>query len=208
MRAVRRAPGMESGFWRRLTRLYWSIPARRARPASVAFNAFKTLVQSLSMWFVFLAAGPFLVWNVESRLLALDWPLRRFGAWPLVSVGLFLVGWIVAWASAWCLIRWGDGTPLPLDATNRLVVRGPYRVVRNPMAFASLLQGAAIGVGLGSPLVVAYVLAGALMWNFGARPWEERDMETRFGDEFRAYKAQVRCWIPRLKPYRQEEGSS
>ena len=80
----------------------------------------------------------------------------------------------------------------------------PYRYVQSPMAMASLLQGAAVGVVLGSSLVLAYALAGALIWNFVARPWEERDLEARFGAHSRAYGRHVRCWIPRVSPYEPE----
>ncbi len=182
----------------------FEVPARRARPASVAFNIFKTLVQGSLMCLTFLVIGPFLVWRLETALLRHGWPLARFAFPPAGALTLFGAGLLVAWGSAWTLVRFGDGTPLPLDATNKLVVRGPYRWVRNPMACASLLQGAAVGLFLGSPLVLLYVASGALLWNVTARLWEEHDMETHFGEEFRHYKREVRCWIPRLHPYSRE----
>lgn len=73
------------------------------------------------------------------------------------------------------------------------------------MACASLLQGVAVGFALGSPLVLLYVLCGALTWNTLARPWEEADMEARFGDAFVNYKQAVRCWLPRLHPFSPDE---
>jgi len=48
---------------------------------------------------------------------------------------------------------------------------------------------------------LAYVACGAVLWNFLARPWEERDLEFQFGEHYRAYKRAVRCWLPRLRPY-------
>ncbi len=191
----------ESGFDGRLKRLIDAVPARRARPASVAFNTFKTLVQSFWMWLVFLGIGPFCVWKFETHLLERGWFLARFSGSFAAAIILFCASWLVAWASAWALIRWGEGTPLPFDATRKLVVRGPYRWVRNPMACASLLQGVAVALFLGSPLVFAYVVCGASLWNLLARPWEERDMERQFGAEFRAYQRVVRCWWPRFPPY-------
>jgi protein-S-isoprenylcysteine O-methyltransferase Ste14 len=53
---------------------------------------------------------------------------------------------------------------------------------------------------LSSWLVVAYALAGSLVWNSVVRPLEEADLEGRFGDEFRRYRSSVRCWWPRLMP--------
>ncbi len=99
------------------------------------------------------------------------------------------------------MVRYGDGTPLPADCTRRLSIAGPYRYVRNPMAMGSLAQGFAVGLFLGSPLVLLYALAGTLGWNFVVRPWEEHDLEQRFGEPYRRYRDAVRCWIPRLHPF-------
>lgn len=185
----------------RLKAFYWSLPSRRARPASWKRNLAKTLVQTLLMWTAFLLIGPFIAWQIESWLPEQGWPLARFKQYFILAIALFIFGWLIAWWSAWVLGRWGDGTPLPVDATNKLVVRGPYRWVRNPMAAGSLLQGAAIGFAVGSPLILIYILAGALMWNTLARPWEEADMRARFGTNCERYQKSVRCWIPRLSAY-------
>ena len=95
----------------------------------------------------------------------------------------------------------GEGTPLPTACARQLVVAGPYAYVRNPMAVFGLAQGAAVGIALGSWLVLAYVAAGGLLWNAVVRPAEEADMERRFGDAYRRYREQVRCWVPRRASY-------
>ena len=110
-------------------------------------------------------------------------------------------GSAMAELSACFLVARGEGTPLPTSCPARLVITGPYRYIRNPMATGSLMQGIAIGVWLGSPLILLYVALGISAWNFLARPWEERDLEARFGPAYAHYRAQVRCWIPRLRPY-------
>jgi protein-S-isoprenylcysteine O-methyltransferase Ste14 len=92
----------------------------------------------------------------------------------------------------------GAGTPLPSAMPNHLVIAGPYRWVRNPMAVAGITQGVAVGLVLGSWLVIAYSMIGSLLWNYAVRPLEEADLEERFGAEFRQYRDAVRCWIPRV----------
>lgn len=94
----------------------------------------------------------------------------------------------------------GEGTPLPADSPRKLIIVGQYRYVRNPMAMSSLMQGLCVALWLNSPLVAGYVVAGALLWNFLARPWEEADLKRRFGEPFRLYRREVRCWWPRLLP--------
>jgi protein-S-isoprenylcysteine O-methyltransferase Ste14 len=115
------------------------------------------------------------------------------------SVVFLLASALGLWSAVAMSMR-GGGTPLPSAMPNQLVVAGPYRFVRNPMAIAGIVQGAAVGLMLSSWLVVAYALAGSLVWNSVVRPLEEADLEARFGDEFRRYKRAVRCWRPRLMP--------
>ena len=46
----------------------------------------------------------------------------------LIGLGLVLVVWTVR-----LFVTLGKGTLAPWDATTKLVVRGPYRHIRNPM---------------------------------------------------------------------------
>jgi protein-S-isoprenylcysteine O-methyltransferase Ste14 len=152
------------------------------------------------MWTVFLFIGPFLAYQLES-LCGLGRFRFAFPGQLFIAASIFVLGWIIAWASAYFMVMYGEGTPLPIDATHKLVIVGPYRYIRNPMAFSSLVQGAAVGLGAGSPLILAYIAVGALLWNYLARPWEEADLAGKFGAEYLAYQNEVRCWAPRLRPY-------
>jgi protein-S-isoprenylcysteine O-methyltransferase Ste14 len=168
-----------------------------ARPASPWRNLAKTLLQTAAMWGTFLLALPLAVSAFECRFL--EWeivpppPWLGWGPFVLLgSVGLYC-------GLLFCLH--GQGTPLPLDATTRFLVLGPYRWVRNPMAMAGIGQGVIVGWMLGSPLAIAYALLGGAVWHWLARPWEERDLEHRFGEAYLAYRRRVRNWIPALRPY-------
>jgi protein-S-isoprenylcysteine O-methyltransferase Ste14 len=95
----------------------------------------------------------------------------------------------------------GRGTPLPLDHAHELVVVGPYRYVRNPMAVSGVGQGLMVALFLGSPLVAVYALMGSGIWQHIFRPLEEDDLAARFGADYENYRREVKCWIPRLTPY-------
>ena len=179
-------------------RLFSRVRGRVARPASVGWNVAKTLAQSLTMWVIFLFLLPAAVYYVEG---VVGLGSYRFGSavWQGVGVGLFVVGWVLAYASAGFMVVKGKGTPLPADCPRELVVAGPYRYVRNPMAMGSFAQGMAVGLFLGSPLVVGYALVGAVGWNYLVRPWEGMDLERRFGQAYVRYREGVRCWVPRLR---------
>lgn len=183
-----------------LIRRGYALRGRVAAPAPVRTNLTKTLAQSLTMWAIFLGLAPAGVYRLETRLGLGRYRLRAPG-WRGLSIALFLLGWGVAWASAVVLVVTGEGTPLPLDAPRKFVVAGPYRYLRNPMAVGSILQGIAVGLFRRSPLIVLYALLGAGSWNVLARPWEEQDLEQRFGAAYTRYRAEVRCWIPRPTPY-------
>lgn len=174
---------------------------RRAAPARPAWNLTKTLVQIVVLWTLALAIVPWLIDRIATEM-----GIARFHFAGQRAIGLALFG-VVSAANVWAgvvIAWWGEGTPLPLDTTHRLVVRGPYAFVRNPMAIGGLAQGAAVGLAMGSWPVMAYALAGGLLWNYALRPLEEADMAARYGAAYEEYRRHVRCWIPRLKPYRPE----
>jgi protein-S-isoprenylcysteine O-methyltransferase Ste14 len=185
-------------------RLASLIPARPrvARHASRAFNTAKTVAQIVVMWSVLLAAVPLALARAEEA-----WGLARWPGRPLLGAGLFGAMSLLGLVTANVLVRDGRGTPLPLDTARELVVSGPYRHVRNPMAIFGFGQGLAVGLWLGSPAVFAYTAVGMAIWQWLARPWEEADLEGRFGSRYLRYKAAVPCWIPRLLPY-QEPGAT
>lgn len=93
----------------------------------------------------------------------------------------------------------GVGTPAPVAPTEKLVVGGLYRHVRNPMYLAVgavILGQAAV---LGRWVLVAYALVfAAIVWSF-VHWYEEPTLRRRFGTEYEAYLRAVPGWWPRLK---------
>lgn len=172
------------------------LPVRVARAASPRWNLAKTAIQALAFWFVFLVAAPL---AIVALVDALKIPDARFGslASAVVGVAVAVGASALSVASAITMARVGEGTPLPLDTARRLVTRGPYRVIRNPMAVAGIAQGIGVGLILGSPWVVGYALAGAVVWHVAIRPGEEADLSARFGDDYREYRGRVPLWLPR-----------
>lgn len=176
------------------------IRGRRASPASTTWNVAKTIVQIVLFWGTFLFVLPRIVFAVETGVGGEAW---RFAGEPsrVGGIVLFALCGTLGLTSGFLMASRGRGTPLPLDAPRVLVVTGPYRFVRNPMAIGGIGQGVAVGLVLGSPAVILYALAGAFVWHGVARPWEERDLESWFGEPYRRYREAVRCWWPRWRPY-------
>lgn len=81
------------------------------------------------------------------------------------------------------------------DQSVHLVVRGIYRISRNPMYFGFLLVLCAWGVFLCNVAALVMLPIFVLYMNrFQITP-EERHMNEKFGDAFRKYQHTVRRWI-------------
>ncbi|MFD1720319.1 methyltransferase family protein [Amnibacterium endophyticum] len=169
-------------------------PARAGRRRSAYLAA--TLAQAALFWGVLLIGVPTLLLLLEQR-----WALHAsWGGGIPVGAALLVAATALGVAAAAAMSLRGEGTPLPAATANRLVVAGPYRVVRNPMAVAGVLQGLAVGAMLSSWFVVLYALAGAVLWHVLIRPPEEADLQRRFGTAYLRYRAHVRCWVPAIRP--------
>ena len=93
----------------------------------------------------------------------------------------------------------GQGTPLPTSYAPQLVITGPYRFLRNPMALAGILQGIAVGTFTGSIWVILYAIVGGVLWHFTVRDFEEQVLLIRFGEPYQTYCNRVGLWLPRLR---------
>ncbi|MCX6030019.1 MAG: isoprenylcysteine carboxylmethyltransferase family protein [Chloroflexi bacterium] len=118
---------------------------------------------------------------------------------PLLAAAVALIG-LGAGIYAWCLwdfASFGRGTPLPLDAPKKLVVRGLYRFTRNPMYIGvlSVVLGWTALFATGALLIYAAVVA-IVVHTFVVR-YEEPKLRALFGTEYDAYAAQVDRWLPR-----------
>ena len=93
----------------------------------------------------------------------------------------------------------GIGTPAPVAPTERLVVRGLYRYVRNPMylAVAATIIGQALL--LGRPILLAYALAFMAVVAAFVKLYEEPTLSRRFGSEYDEYRRAVPGWHPRMR---------
>lgn len=149
--------------------------------------------------FVFLIVAPGAVAGLVPWLLT-DW--EAHDPWPPLRVaGLALIaaGVAVLLSAFARFVVEGLGTPAPVAPTERLVVGGLYRYVRNPMylAVTAIVVGEALA--LGRPLLLFYAgwfLAGTVAF---VRGYEEPTLRRRYGAEYDAYCDAVPGWWPRLR---------
>jgi protein-S-isoprenylcysteine O-methyltransferase Ste14 len=119
--------------------------------------------------------------------------------WPgiiVAGLGITLALWTVS-----LLTKFGEGTPAPWDPPQKLVVRGPYRYVRNPMITSVLFMLLAETLLLQSWPIFCWMVFFYLANAFYFPLLEERSLEKRFGKDYLEYKKHVPRWIPRLTPW-------
>jgi protein-S-isoprenylcysteine O-methyltransferase Ste14 len=168
---------------------------RNATDRSPKRNLFVTGLQLLVFWPLILGMFPWLLTKLQ---LATSIPFYQ-ATWTIaLGVLTFAVTSIVNLHTAWTMASFGAGTPFPYDKTNKLVCRGLYKWIRNPMAVTGLAQGASVGIMYGSVFVLFYVFCGGLIWQFLVRPIEEEMLAVQFGLEYRQYKSSVGLWIPKI----------
>jgi protein-S-isoprenylcysteine O-methyltransferase Ste14 len=119
----------------------------------------------------------------------------------VVSVILLTVGSAVLLSAFARFVREGAGTPAPLAPTDRLVVGGTYRYVRNPMylAVVAVLLGQSV-LFASTALLVYTGVVWAVMAAF-VRWYEEPVLTDRYGSEYEEYRRHVRAWLPRSRPW-------
>lgn len=129
-------------------------------------------------------------WDVDERL---PGALRIAGAaWALLGIG-FLLHAFGRFALE------GLGTPAPVAPTERLVVGGVYRYVRNPMYLAVLSAIGGQAVFFGSVALAAWAAVVAVAFVAFVRLYEEPTLRATYGAEYEAYCDAVPRWVPRLR---------
>jgi protein-S-isoprenylcysteine O-methyltransferase Ste14 len=99
----------------------------------------------------------------------------------------------LAWG-AWTLRRHETTILLDKPAAN-LVTDGPFRFRRNPIYIAHVLILFGVAELTQNVWFVILALVYAVLVTWLAVIPEERHLENRFGDAYRAYKARTRRWI-------------
>lgn len=127
-------------------------------------------------------------------------PLPCWGLPATLGVLMIVVGLIPPVHVFVQFVRAG-GTPMPGAMTERLVVTGFNRYVRNPIYLG------AIAIFLGEALVfwrLTMLLYAIAVWAGAAafvRWYEEPALARRFGADYEEYRRAVPAWRPRLHPW-------
>lgn len=120
------------------------------------------------------------------------------GAPQLAGIAIAIGGGVLA---LWCILDFavvGGGTPAPFDPPRRLVNRGPYAVVRNPMYIGAGLALVGASVFYQSLALVGYATAFFFVTHLFVVLYEEPTLRRTFGSDYESYCREVRRWWPRV----------
>jgi protein-S-isoprenylcysteine O-methyltransferase Ste14 len=174
---------------------------RFLRQAKHEYSARQRLLAFIPEAVLFIGVLPVaLVWAGGGLDRALQWP-RLFSSPINLLIGILFIalGWPFALWSIYAQFTRGRGTPVPLMATQKLVVEPPYTYCRNPMAGGAVLAYLGVSVLAGSPgAALLAILGGMLLFTY-IKQVEEKEMELRFGAEYLEYRRRTPFVIPRFE---------
>jgi protein-S-isoprenylcysteine O-methyltransferase Ste14 len=153
---------------------------------------------------VFLVLAPGVVAGLVPWFLT-GWQARGpLPYWAPIWIGgaILIVAGVLVLVQAFArFVAEGLGTPAPVAPTERLVVGGLYRYVRNPMylAVAAIMLGQALA--LAQPILLLYTAMFAVAVVAFVRLYEEPTLRHRFGEQYERYRRAVPAWWPRRKPW-------
>ena len=123
------------------------------------------------------------------------WPIRVLGVVMLVAGTIVLVSAFARFVTE------GSGTPAPVAPTQRLVIGGLYRNVRNPMYVAVLATIVGQALFLGRVALLPYGAVVAIAFVVFVHLYEEPALLRTFGEDYEEYRRAVPGWWPRLRPW-------
>jgi len=112
---------------------------------------------------------------------------------------LVAAGAALGWWSIERQLSIGEGTPVPLVPTRKLIRTGPFAWCRNPMTLGTFIAYLGIGVLAGSISALVIVTLFTAILIMYIRFVEEKELEARFGKDYVAYKKSTPFIIPRLR---------
>ncbi len=134
-------------------------------------------------------------------------PLRWFerrAQWPevpgwthLAAGALFAVGAVIYLHCLWLFATRGQGTPAPFDPPKKLVWRGLYKWVRNPMYLGILILVASEAWFHRSGHILVYLICLLCLFQLFVVGYEEAALRAKFGAMYEDYQRVVPRWLPR-----------
>lgn len=132
-------------------------------------------------------AGLLLHWFFPIRLI--PWSIPWIVGAVFIGLGFGFI------ASSIQLFKKAGTAHIPWKTSTKLVLGGLYRLTRNPIYLGMVLISLGIALEVNNLWGILMTIPLVVFLDRYPIRKEERYLEQKFGDEYRAYKNQVRRWI-------------
>ena len=142
-------------------------------------------------FFLIYIPGNLLSWAGINRPTEIGWQ-------QVTGLAVGTAGAVIAF---WCILTFatiGKGTPAPFDPPRKLVNRGPYRFVRNPMYIGATIALTGAAVYYQSASLVIYAVIFVLVCHLFVVTYEEPTLRRSFEREYAEYCSRVHRWWPTI----------
>lgn len=164
----------------------------KERSKKAVFPRWMALIYFVVMFPLGLVVAP---WGLSLLSPRYGWVMSHPAVWNLFLLILIVAG--IA-CTIWILVLHFVQAPegWELERTPKyLLMDGPYKFTRNPIYLSEL----AIWLGWTLFYGSVAVFIGYMVWwvalNYVVVPWEERNLESRFGEAYLQYKRTVPRWL-------------
>jgi protein-S-isoprenylcysteine O-methyltransferase Ste14 len=83
-------------------------------------------------------------------------------------------------------------------AEHELVMHGPYRWIRHPLYTSATLTFVSLGLIASNWFILLMAATAAFAIRVIVIPREEKNLEGRFGEDYRTYRARTGALLPRI----------
>ena len=155
---------------------------------------FKSLLLTILVPGAVVVYVPYVILRLARPFTFQGWDIPQIAAVLLVATGLGILlhcSGMLAWV--------GRGTLAPFDPPERLVVRGLYRYMRNPMYVGVLLMLLGEALFFESLALLWYAVIWFGVINVVVVAYEEPTLRGDFGESYDRYCRTVHRWVPTLR---------
>jgi protein-S-isoprenylcysteine O-methyltransferase Ste14 len=167
--------------------------ARKER--SMSYRIVIGLVGAVAFVVVVPAALFVASYGLDKYVLAERARLLELGVGSVSAIaGLCFMAWSVL-----TFVTTGKGTAVPIAPPRKLIVSGPYKLCRNPMAFGAMLYYLGVGTYFGSLRIgIVMLLLTLIVMTCYTKLIEEKELKLKFGAEYEEYKRRTSFLLPKF----------
>jgi protein-S-isoprenylcysteine O-methyltransferase Ste14 len=150
-----------------------------------------------------------LPWLLSLLTPRFGWTEHGPAAWNLLGLFPVVAGALgLAWVFGVMLaqvpnlppvVELDEGEGLLTTTSRILITHGPFACSRNPMYVAATFMLLGWAIFYGSAVILILAVVGWTLLNYLKVPQEERGLEARFGEAYRAYRRRVPRWIGTIR---------